>query len=266
MILEDDPQDSLAKAMRGLALTPESLSQRSHLSLADIELALAGQAPLELIKSVAAALQLNTTAFDRLAHPYPVPELPDAVKCFTSEFGHQGVNAFLIQLADKAILVDTGTSASEIAKFMRDHKLELQNIFITHQHHDHIGGLKDLPHVNIQFPEHLNVGETIPLDDDHSLEILDVTGHETSGQLVIARAYRLLGFEKDICIVGDSLFAGSMGGTRKNEFYQMAVKSLNDMLETLPAETILCPGHGPLTTVFAERERNPFYRAKAVLF
>ena len=63
-----------------------------------------------------------------------------------------------------------------------------------------------------------------------------------------------------IAIVGDSLFAGSMGGG--NVSYEHAMRNNLEKILTLPDETIICPGHGPMTTVGEEKQHNPFFAGK----
>ena len=58
-------------------------------------------------------------------------------------------------------------------------------------------------------------------------------------------------------VVGDSLFAGSMGGG--NVSYEDALRNNREKILTLPDETIVCPGHGPLTTVGKEKRENAFF-------
>jgi glyoxylase-like metal-dependent hydrolase (beta-lactamase superfamily II) len=61
----------------------------------------------------------------------------------------------------------------------------------------------------------------------------------------------------NFAVVGDSLFAGSMGGAPND--YRKALRNNVEKLLSLPADTLICPGHGPLTTVANEREHNPFF-------
>ena len=68
------------------------------------------------------------------------------------------------------------------------------------------------------------------------------------------------GLARPIAIVGDSLFAGSMGGG--NVSYQDALRNNLEKILTLSDETIICPGHGPMTTVGEEKQRNPFFAGK----
>jgi glyoxylase-like metal-dependent hydrolase (beta-lactamase superfamily II) len=60
-------------------------------------------------------------------------------------------------------------------------------------------------------------------------------------------------------IAGDTLFAGSIGRTDlPGGSMQKIIKSLRDKVLALPDETLVVPGHGPLTTIGEERESNPF--------
>jgi glyoxylase-like metal-dependent hydrolase (beta-lactamase superfamily II) len=69
------------------------------------------------------------------------------------------------------------------------------------------------------------------------------------------------GLERPVAVVGDSLFAGSMGGG--NISYQDAVENNLKKILTLPDETVLCPGHGPITTVAEEKKHNPFFAGRS---
>jgi glyoxylase-like metal-dependent hydrolase (beta-lactamase superfamily II) len=60
-----------------------------------------------------------------------------------------------------------------------------------------------------------------------------------------------------VAVVGDALFATSMGGGAIS--YQDAVSTNRSEIFSLPDETIVCPGHGPLTTVGWEKIHNPFF-------
>jgi glyoxylase-like metal-dependent hydrolase (beta-lactamase superfamily II) len=60
-------------------------------------------------------------------------------------------------------------------------------------------------------------------------------------------------------IAGDTLFAGSIGRTDlPGGSYEKILHSIHDRVLALPDETIVVPGHGPLTTIGEERESNPF--------
>jgi len=59
-------------------------------------------------------------------------------------------------------------------------------------------------------------------------------------------------------VVGDAIFAGSIGGAREN--LDLARQKIREQIFSLPAGTLICPGHGPLTTVGAERAHNPWFQ------
>src|SRR5260370_359642 len=80
------------------------------------------------------------------------------------------------------------------------------------------------------------------------------------GHLRGGMSYVVTGLARPIAIVGDSLFAGSMGGG--NVSYNDAVRNNLEKILTLPEETIICPGHGPMTTVREEKQHNPFFAGK----
>jgi glyoxylase-like metal-dependent hydrolase (beta-lactamase superfamily II) len=61
-----------------------------------------------------------------------------------------------------------------------------------------------------------------------------------------------------VAIVGDALFAGSMGRTPGGAF-SSAKQAVRAHILSLPADTLVCPGHGPLTTVGEELASNPFF-------
>jgi len=60
-----------------------------------------------------------------------------------------------------------------------------------------------------------------------------------------------------VAVVGDALFAGSMGRVPGDA--AAAREVIRRQILSLPPDTLLCPGHGPLTTVAEEREHNPFF-------
>ena len=60
-----------------------------------------------------------------------------------------------------------------------------------------------------------------------------------------------------VALVGDALFAGSIGGMGGGG--DAARAKIREQILSLPSDTLLCPGHGPLTTVAEEKEHNPFF-------
>ena len=85
-----------------------------------------------------------------------------------------------------------------------------------------------------------------------SLQALHTHGHSVGGV-----TYIIEGLEQPVAIVGDALFAGSMGGGMVS--YQDALRTNREKIMTLHGNTIICPGHGPNTTVKEEKAHNPFF-------
>ena len=85
-----------------------------------------------------------------------------------------------------------------------------------------------------------------------TLECRLTTGHSVGGI-----TYVISGLERPVAIVGDAIFAGSMGGGKIS--WADALATNRAQIFTLPDTTVLCPGHGPLTTLAEEKAHNPFY-------
>jgi glyoxylase-like metal-dependent hydrolase (beta-lactamase superfamily II) len=89
---------------------------------------------------------------------------------------------------------------------------------------------------------------------------LRITNRDTPGHAEEGVTYLIGNWPEDaphVAIVGDTLFAGSLAtGFQSWETLREKVRS---QILSLPADSLLCPGHGPLTTVVQEREHNPFF-------
>ena len=86
---------------------------------------------------------------------------------------------------------------------------------------------------------------------------LKIETRRTSGHARGGTTFVVTGLAKRLAVVGDALFAGSMGGGMVD--YEEALRTNRGNIFTLPDDTIVCPGHGPLTTVGEEKLHNPFF-------
>ncbi len=181
--------------------------------------------------------------------------------------GGMSVNAYLVwdEVSRDAALFDTGWNASEAVKLMNENQLQLRHIFLTHGHHDHIAALGA---IREHFPKaRLHSGsKTAPVDqrnrpnDFIHLGSLRITHRDTPGHAEDGATYIIGTWPEDaphVAVVGDALFAGSIG--RGNQSWELARQKVREQILSLPAETLLCPGHGPLTTVAEEKAHNPFF-------
>jgi glyoxylase-like metal-dependent hydrolase (beta-lactamase superfamily II) len=141
-------------------------------------------------------------------------------------------------------------------------ELQLQKIFITHTHMDHLADLDTLQQTSgadsygsaAENPlglKPLNHGDGFILGN-LKIRVLGTSGHTPGGL-----SYFIEGLQYPLVIVGDALFAGSMGGAAYA--YQEALKNNRERILSLPDHTVICPGHGPLTTVTEEKAHNPFF-------
>lgn len=248
-MLEDDFNDCLSKAIRGHGCPIASLAKVAGIPERLISECLQGTENVSAIRSIAPHLQLSADRLLNLKNYHPHTPIVPGLTQITSPFGHLGVNAYVITSGDLNIIFDTGTDASDLHLLAPD----AQHLFITHEHPDHISEIGTFSKAEIHRPKDLRHGETI-LFGDITIHVLDVSGHATP-----AFAYHLTGMEKDVCIVGDAIFAGSIGGCSSTDAYTTALSNIRNHILKLPSDTILCPGHGPMTTVTQELAHNPFF-------
>ena len=100
---------------------------------------------------------------------------------------------------------------------------------------------------------------TRSLQPDSKMQLcgFDIYAVKTSGHTKGALSYIVHGLDLPVALIGDALFSLSIGGAKCA--YQLALKNNREQLLSLPFETILCPGHGPMTSVIEERAHNPFF-------
>jgi len=88
---------------------------------------------------------------------------------------------------------------------------------------------------------------------------LRITNRPTPGHADDGVTYIIGNWPEDgphVAVVGDALFAGSAGGA---DDWAVASKAIREQIFSLPVDSLLCPGHGPLTTVADEKANNPFF-------
>lgn len=177
------------------------------------------------------------------------------------------VNCYLAwdEVTREAALFDTGLDAGSVLNCITENSLTLRHIFITHSHWDHV---EALPKIREAWPKaKVHSGsKNAPVDQRNKpseivhLGGLRVTHRETPGHAEDGVTYIVGNWQEDaphVALVGDTIFAGSIG--RGNQSWDLARQKVREQILSLPPDTLLCPGHGPLTTVTEEREHNPFF-------
>lgn len=203
-------------------------------------------------------------------------------------FNYFQENTFLLyDETGEAVLIDCGCCNKKEEKILLDfisrHNLTLKHLLCTHLHLDHIFGnqfihetfglkleanLKDveiLPSPKEQSQifglgislENTPIGKNLSDNDTvtfgkSELQVLTVPGHSPGS---VAFYNQEAGF----AIVGDALFAGSIGRTDLwGGDTQELLTAIRNKLLTLPDDTVIYPGHGPKTTVLHEKSENPY--------
>lgn len=205
-----------------------------------------------------------------------------SIRTFTSTIF--GQNAYLVRCSatGETLAIDPGGEAEAMITALEESGSPLTAIILTHAHLDHIEGVATLAerapapiHLHPddrplydagaqqaamfghQFPappppdESLRAGQELRLGRC-SFEVRHTPGH-SPGHVILHSAADELAF------VGDVVFAGSIGRTDlPGGSYEQLMTSIREQVLTLPDETALYSGHGPVTTVGRERIGNPF--------
>jgi len=217
------------------------------------------------------AINLDGAKLARIAAGW-LPETPDLgawreFRLITTDSGGMAVNCYLAwdEGSRDAALFDTGWEGGPIFKLIEENSLTLRHIFLTHLHEDHMAALEP---IRAKFPKtllHSNSRNAPPqhrnrANDFVHLGSLRITNRDTPGHAEEGVTYIIGTWPEDaphVAIVGDAIFAGSIG--RGNQSWELARQKVRDQIFTLPPETLICPGHGPLTTVAQEKAHNPFF-------
>ncbi len=190
----------------------------------------------------------------------------------------------------KALVIDPGGDVELILEKLSDLKLTCDQIWLTHSHVDHCGGVKSLKDLtgnpalyghkdemeyrakvreicsmygvpagemqNCPEPEHYVKGGELLKFGQHEFKALFTPGHSPGHLSFYNQANKIV-------LAGDALFAGSIGRT---DFpgcsHETLISSIREKLLTLPDDTRVLSGHGGETTIGVEKKTNPFLRDK----
>jgi hydroxyacylglutathione hydrolase len=266
--LEDQLADVIGKARRGLRLTEAQLSQQAGISFEQLDGLQGGEMDLATIGKAAAVLGLEPRSLFELGagkwQPGRVDE-PPTFAAFNMPFEDMTVNAYLAwdREGGRAAAFDTGGDCTPMLDTLKAHGLTLDAIFLTHTHFDHIADLDDFvaeTGAPVYASELEKLAAAMPIAEGRKFSVggLTITARLTPGHSPGGLTYVVEGLTPQLAIVGDALFAGSMGGVPP-ERYAAALRANRQNILSLPGPTVICPGHGPLTTVAEEKIHNPFY-------
>ncbi len=180
------------------------------------------------------------------------------------------------------MVIDPGDDIEDVLGIVRTHKLQVKQIVITHAHIDHVGGAMKLRAatgapillnqndyallkmldvqavwIGVESPGKVDIDQSVGQSDRVKAgsivaDVIHTPGHTEGSVCLYFPAEKKL-------IAGDTLFAGSIGRTDlPGGSFEKIIQSLHEKVLALPDETVVIPGHGPATTIGAERESNPF--------
>jgi len=201
--------------------------------------------------------------------------------------GAYETNCYVLRNNDAAkdcLIIDPGLEAEELIELLDEQQLNPVAVVLTHGHIDHIAGVAAMrsrfPEINI-YIHNLDAGmltepgknlsamtgaafttepEDVSLQEGEIIDpagvkllVLHTPGHTPGGISLYSK-------EDGIAFVGDTLFAGSIGRTDfPGGSMSQLLAGVRENLFTLPEETKIYPGHGPETTIAAEKAHNPFF-------
>jgi glyoxylase-like metal-dependent hydrolase (beta-lactamase superfamily II) len=272
MSLEDHLGDIIRKARSMSNVSAEEAARTAGLTVDELSsLESSGNAPRPLdYAGLARRIGLDGAKLESIAKSWlPAPKdlaTWRELRCITTDEG-MAVNCYLIwdEVSREAALFDTGWKSQPVELIISENQLQLRHVFITHTHEDHIAALDDVrkafPKARLHFSsKSAPVDQRNRANDFIHLGSLRITNRDTPGHAEDGTTYVVGTWPDDaphVAIVGDAIFAGSIG--RGNQSWVLARQKVRDQILSLPAETLICAGHGPLTTVAEEKAHNPFF-------
>jgi hydroxyacylglutathione hydrolase len=204
------------------------------------------------------------------------------VRMFT--VGPVAENCFIFRRdgSDRALIVDPGEEAPKLISAIEQLGVTLDGILLTHTHFDHVGAVAPVARATgaeVWVPEIekgvlANINSFVPWPDFGPFE-----DYEAEHTLKGGERLELAGFEIDVLFTpghspghvtysvpdeaavfsGDVLFQGSVGRVDlPGGDWDTLLESLRSLVDSLPPETTVYPGHMGITTLGAERASNPF--------
>lgn len=188
-------------------------------------------------------------------------------------------NGFVINHNDTSIVID---APAYIHEMLDENDLSPTHLLLTHQHFDHTEDVEELQKLGVKVLMHSAYDETLirqkearanwgldvnikPFTADQLLEgetalkigELDIQIFHIPGHSPDSIAFYIP--ELKVVFAGDTLMAESMGRTDlPGGSHQQLIEGIKKHLFSLPEDTVLCSGHGPVSTIGHEKAHNPF--------
>jgi hydroxyacylglutathione hydrolase len=265
--LEDNFDDVINKAQRGLRLSDGELARRAGISPAVLQELQRGRFDQAAVRAVAPVLRLGAGPLAVLGRKGWYPDavvFPRGFAMFNTPYEDMTVNSYLVwdPRTRQAAAFDTGATCEAMLATVEAGKLALRYLFLTHTHEDHVA---DAARLVAATRAEIYSSEREPFPGGHPfrenqtfhLDSLAIKTLLTSGHSPGQTTYFVTGLAWPLAVCGDSLFASSMGGGLVS--YEDQYRNNVEKIFTLPRDTVIAPGHGPLTTLAQEKQHNPFF-------
>ena len=158
----------------------------------------------------------------------------------------------------EAVIIDIEKVTAEIIKQIEQSHLKISAVLITHNHRNHVSGLKTLRKIysfkTYSADYEVEGEESTVLKGDGLIRLagMDIAYFSLQGHSSDSLCYKIGG----IIFTGDAISAGTIGATTSFYARQMLIRNLKDKLLSELDDTVLLPGHGPPSTVGAEKKFN----------
>jgi glyoxylase-like metal-dependent hydrolase (beta-lactamase superfamily II) len=265
--LEDLYTDVIGKAQRGLNLPDDALAARIGMPETVIQKLKNGSMDEIVFAKVCRELNLDKDKLIAMAKKEwaPAEISVEGLEQFTTPYEDFSVNAYVVwdPATKLAAAFDTGADAKEMADFISKKGLTLDAVYITHTHGDHIADVGTLRTAGqavwtcSKEPYEGDGAQQFDAGHEFTLGGLRIETKQTWGHSKGGVTYIVHGLRERLAIVGDAIFASSMGGGMIS--WADALATNRRYILANPDSTVICPGHGPLTTVGEEKQHNPFY-------
>jgi glyoxylase-like metal-dependent hydrolase (beta-lactamase superfamily II) len=158
----------------------------------------------------------------------------------------------------EAVIIDPGDMDKQILRFIENNDYKLRGVLITHDHLNHVHGLRTLKRIyrtevyaiNPVIREHktnmVRDGDVVAIGS-FKFHVISTPGHSSDSAVFLTE--RLL-------FTGDSLSAGLVGRTASAYGAKVQMTALQSKIFSLPGDFVILPSHGPPSTLEAERRYN----------
>lgn len=158
----------------------------------------------------------------------------------------------------EALLIDPGIFDESLLMLIEGNHYEIKHVLLTHNHQSHVHGLKTLKKIYAASiyarspvaegfrTNVLKDGDTITLSNV-GITVIEVPGHSEDS---------LVFKVENILFTGDAIGAGRIGNTHDSTMRSLLIDTLEEKILSIPGNLFIFPGHGPLSTLDAERNFN----------